>query len=104
MNTDRSQELNQKFRELIGSNNVYFQPPESFKMQYPCIRFKRSNPSSDQADNGIYRHRRGYDVIIIDPRPDSPWVDILLENFRYIQHLRSYTADNLNHDFFKIYY
>ena len=104
MNTDKSQELNKKLRELAGSNNVYFQPPETLKLNYPCIIFKRSTSNGNYSDNRMYRFKRSYEVVAIDPRPDSKWIDLFLENFRYIRYVRSYTSDNLNHDIFIIYY
>lgn len=33
--------LHEEFATLLGSNNVYFQPPESVKLNYPCIKYSR---------------------------------------------------------------
>ena len=32
-------ELQNKLEELLGSRHVYFQPPESVKMEYPAIKY-----------------------------------------------------------------
>lgn len=104
MNTDKAIQLVQRLKTLINSNNVYYQQPESYKMNYPCIRLTRSSPSTDSADNKRYRQMRGYDLVVIDPRPDNPWIDLLQDEFMYIQHMRHYTADNLNHDYFRLYF
>ena len=33
-------DLGNKLKEILGSNNVYFQPPDNLKMVYPCIRYR----------------------------------------------------------------
>ena len=35
--------LQDKLEEVLGSKQVYFQPPESLKLKYPCIVYSRSN-------------------------------------------------------------
>ena len=32
-------DLQKIFEDILGSKNVYFQPPESLKMKYPAIRY-----------------------------------------------------------------
>ncbi len=56
---------------LLGSSNVYFQPPPTVKMQYPCIIYKRDRINADFADNKPYKHKRRYQVTVIDLDPDS---------------------------------
>ena len=48
------QELQTKLVELLGNNHVYYQAPESLKMEYPCIRYSRSDILSNNADNAKY--------------------------------------------------
>ena len=33
-------DLGNKLKEILGSSNVYFQPPDNLKMVYPCIRYR----------------------------------------------------------------
>ena len=40
--------------ETLGSKNVYFQPPESVKMNYPAIVYSRSDIENDHANNQVY--------------------------------------------------
>ena len=35
-------ELQNKLEELLGFRHVYYQPPESVKMEYPAIRYSKS--------------------------------------------------------------
>ena len=36
-------ELQSKLEELLGSRQVYYQPPETVKMEYPAIVYSKSN-------------------------------------------------------------
>lgn len=98
---DRRLELDAKFKTL--TSNVYFQPPASVRMKYPAIRYELARINYASADNLPYLLERAYKVTVIDADPDSVIVEELSKwskcNFN-----RSYTADNLNHSVFIIYY
>ena len=83
--------------------NVYFQPPESINLSYPCMVYKRSFIKTRFADNVPYSLRNEYTITVIDKDPDTTIPDMLA-----LQPLcsfdRHYTADNLNHYVFTIYY
>lgn len=89
--------------KLLGSNYVYFQAPASVKMQYPCIIYRRSGHNIKKANDIIYNKKTSYMVTLIDPNPDSELNDKLL-NIPLCSFERHYTADNLNHDVYNIYY
>ena len=82
---------------------VYFQPPESVKLSYPAIVYSRTTIGSTFADNEVYMQSHGYQITVIDEDPDSEIVKKVsrLPTCRFDRH---FTADNLNHDVFKIYY
>ena len=42
-------DLQSKLEKLLGNKNVYYQPPESLKMEYPAIRYSRSDIDSKYA-------------------------------------------------------
>jgi hypothetical protein len=96
-------ELQEALVELLGSENVYFQPPTNVKIQYPCIVYKRSDADVAFADNQTYRRGWRYQVTVIDSNPDSEFPDKILDRFRPL-FSRHYTAGNLNHDVFQIYF
>ena len=96
-------ELQSKFEDILGSRNVYFQPPSSVRMQYPAIVYSRKNIESRFANNNIYRKLPCYEVVLIDKNPDSEFIDKILE-LPYCSFDRHYEADNLNHDVFTIFY
>lgn len=87
-----------------GNNkHVYFQPPQSTRLQYPAIVYRRSKIQNDHADDIIYRQKTRYEVTVIDENPDSEILERIF-SLRYCEHDRHYAADNLNHDVFTIYY
>ena len=94
--------LQTKFEEILGSRNVYYQPPASVKMQYPAIVYRRKDVDTRFANNVVYMQSSSYEVVLIDKNPDSEFVDKLLR-LPYCSYDRHYTADNLNHDVFTIY-
>ena len=96
-------ELHNLLVEALGSRNVYFQPPASITMKYPAIVYTRSRQHTLRANNKLYKQQTGYMVTVIDPNPDSMIPDRVLE-LPLCSHSRSYTANNLNHDVFDIYY
>lgn len=96
-------ELHSILVSILGSNNVYYQPPESVKMSYPAIVYSRNNIDNAFADNNVYKQENRYSVTVIDSNPDSSIVRgiSLLPRCRFDRH---YTSNNLNHDVFSIYY
>lgn len=97
------EKLQTLFEKLLGSRNVYFQPPESVKLKYPCITYERSNIRTVLADNQIYLKQNQYTVTVIDEDPDSEIPDKVLE-LPYCGFDRHFTTDNLNHDVFTLYF
>lgn len=96
-------ELQTKLEELFGSRNVYYQPPESVKMEYPAIRYSKSNIKSTFANDAAYSLLRRYEIIVIDGKPDNEVIDKLL-GLPYCSFDRHYKSDNLNHDVLTLYY
>lgn len=96
-------DLHRKFEIALGSKNVYFQPPESVKLKYPCIIYGLSKLSIKHADDRPYLIDRAYDGILIDCNPDNRILDALLK-FPLCEFGKPYPADNLNHYPFTIYY
>lgn len=82
---------------------VYFQPPETLRMIYPCIRYTTERIDGENADNATYYTSKGYNVIYISQDPDS----IVPEKLRMLpmcRFVRYYTSDNLHHWVYTIYY
>lgn len=89
---------------LLGiTNNVYFQPPPSLRMQYPCIVYERSGGDTKFADNNPYTFTKRYKITAITNDPDNDLVDKLARLPRCVYD-RPYIVDNLNHDVFNLYF
>ena len=96
-------ELQALLEKILGSKNVYYQPPESLKMGYPAIKYSKSKIDTRKANNSTYSKLTRYDLIVISKLPDNPAIDKLLE-LPYCSYDRSYKVDNLNHDSLTLYY
>ena len=96
-------ELHELLCEILGSEHVYFQPPESIRMQYPAIVYSRDDIENEPANNKPYIQSTVYNVIVIDADPDSEIVDRISKLPMCIFD-RYYAADNLNHDSFTLYF
>ena len=88
---------------ILKSNNVYFQPPESIKINYPAIIYSRMDVNNVHADDNIYNQKVSYKVTIVDEDPDSEIVERMAQ-FKYASFDRHYTANGLNHDQFTVVY
>lgn len=100
---DKRLELHEKLCDILGTRNVYFQPPESIKMKYPAIVYELSNIKSLYANGGVYLSGKKYKIIIIDKDPDSLLVD-KIASLPTSQFARAYRVDNLNHWVFELFY
>lgn len=83
--------------------HVYFQPPAKHLIEYPCIIYKRDYAVTLFADDKPYLHRKRYLVIVIDRTPDSLIPDKIAALPMCVFD-RHYTADQLNHDAFKLFF
>ena len=96
-------ELHNLLLAALQGPHVYFQPPASVKMQYPCIVYQRVTESVDYADNLKYRNMKLYQVTVIDRDPDSLIPD-RVSGLPFCSHERTFAAEDLNHDVFSLHY
>lgn len=96
-------ELQTLLESLLGSRNVYYQPPESTKMSYPAIVYSRYDIENNHADNNVYKQAKAYTLTVIDKNPDSEIVD-KVSKLPMCTFDRHFTSNNLNHDIFNLYF
>lgn len=101
---DRRLKLHEKLCDILGSRNVYFQPPETVKMKYPCIVYERSDGDTQFANNMPYTFALRYTVTLIGTDPDNPLIKRMATEFETCIYDRHFTSNNLNHEVFKIFY
>lgn len=96
-------DLDTVLENILGSENVYFDPPESVKMKYDAIRYARKKIDNAFANNTVYKQDDCYEVIAIYRDPDSE-LPRRISKMPMCTHDRHYVADNLHHDVFTLYY
>ena len=100
--SQRRVQLHRILESVLGSRNVYFQPPTGTKLQYPCIIYNLADANDHHADDRIYRRLYRYTVTYITKDPDDPKRDEI-DDLRYCAFDRFFTSDNLNHFVYTIY-
>ena len=96
-------ELQTLLENLLGSRNVYFQPPSTLKMKYPAIRYELDLINNIHADNAVYVQNNRYKITLIDYDPDSEYVGKLSRLAKCSMN-NAYPADGLNHWVFNLYF
>lgn len=85
-----------------SNRRVYYQPPQSINLSYPCILYDLDMIRKIHADDIGYKKDYRYSITIIDKDPDSTlheYVDAL----PYASFNRAYKADNLYHYVYTLY-
>lgn len=100
----RRLKLHEELTDILGTSNVYFDPPESIRMQYPCIIYERESGHIDYADNSTYRYTQEFQLTYVDHKVNNDILMKLLNHFQMIRYSRHFVADNLHHDVFYLYY
>lgn len=105
--SERRLELDSVLRSIVkdrcGAENVYYQPPTGLKMKYPCIVYNRDTIRNRHADDGVYSQNVGYELTVIDTKPDSSMTAAVsaLPKCAYGRH---FISDNLHHDVMTVWY
>lgn len=100
---DRRLKLQEILEKILGSDQVYFQPPDNLHMTYPAIIYSIDDISVYSADDLPYKKDKAYQIMVIYEDPDSEIVDKIAD-LPLCSYDRFYTAENLNHSVFTIYY
>lgn len=95
--------LQAKFEEILGSRNVYFQPPASVSMRYPAIVYDLKDLRTRSANNSsTYMVSTGYECKLIMKEPDTKYLQEIFK-IPCCKFDRYYKASNLHHYAFTIY-
>lgn len=88
-------------KEILGSDKVYNSPPS--RLGYPCILYQRDDIKIRSADNIKYIKHTAYTLTYMTYRSDEKVVDDIL-SLPMCSFDREYTADNIKHIVFNIYW
>lgn len=85
------------FMEECGEiPKLYFQPPESVKLEYPCMVYHLKTLTSRKANDRPYHKMIAFDITYITRSPASLVPDRMLSEPLFAFD-RYYTAENLHH-------
>ena len=94
-------ELQEVLEGVLGNRNVYFQPPQSMQMNYPCIVYEKVRINTRFADNKPYKLSNSYQVTYIDKNPDSDMPTTIAQLPQCVFE-RAYDRDNLHYYSFRL--
>lgn len=95
-------DLKKALRTILGSKEVYFQPPESQRLTYPCIIYELGDYNLIHADNGKHHISEQYNITLITKLPDETIGKAILE-LPMCSFNRPFINDGLYHYVFTIY-
>lgn len=99
----RTQELQSFLESLLGSRNVYYNPPASLRMRYPAIVYSRSKIENQFASDGVYMQSHRYELTVVTDDADAEIIQTVsrLPKCSYNRH---FVSDNLHHTVFTLYF
>lgn len=95
-------EFHEVLCSLLGTRNVYYQPPENVKMVYPAIVYELNRFDIYFAEDSIYRSNVSFKVTLITKDPVSRTVSELMR-LPYSSMSSFFRSEGLNHFVFNIY-
>lgn len=97
------EELQELLQKTIDSENVYFQPPASIQIKYPCVVYELEDLTPVFADDLTYLLHDSYQITFMTHDPDD-WRIKKLAELPMIRFSRYFAADNINHYVYIMYY
>lgn len=94
--------LYERVTKKSSEGKVYFQPPASVRLSYPCIIYKLIDMPTNNANNFPYKIEHCYELSVIDTDPNSELREQVARMFT-CRLVRVYESDNLHHYVFHIY-
>lgn len=99
----RRHKLQEVLEAVMGSRNVYYQPPATLRMNFPCIVYELGGSDSRYADDIKYSRHKFYQVTVIDRNPDTEVPD-MVEALPYSSMDTTFVKDGLNHFVFTLHF
>ena len=100
---DKRLSLQKELEKLAGAN-VYFQPPASVHLAYPCVIYNLAVGDVKRADDSVYSYTNRFELMFIYRKPNVEIVEKVMRAFPMCSVSRIYIADNLYHYAFNLYY
>lgn len=97
-------QLQDELESILGSPNVYYQPPSSTSLKYPCIIYELDNTNVKAADNNKYIKVNRYHVKHLYKSLSNELKDSILDSFMMVSHNNRMKVDGLYNDDFTLFY
>lgn len=94
-NVDMRGRMHTLFKRI--TKNVYYQPPSSIRLEYPCIVYQPVSVETQSANDIGYLNTTSYQITVIDRDPESLIPYEILNSFSKGRLEQMYTTDNLHH-------
>lgn len=101
----KRQRLRAKLLAALENDNLYYDPPESVKMNYPAIVYRLHDNGVQHADGKPYIQADIYECTVIGKNDDEladcrDRIENTVDTYSYV---RSFERDNLHHHVYRIY-
>lgn len=100
---ERRRELHQTLVSILGSANVYHQPPENLALKFPAIIYERTDYDVEYANEVPYVATRQWQITVVSQEPSNAVVDELMK-LPTADFKTRYVSNRLQHDVVTIYY
>ena len=96
-------EVQKLLEEVLGSKNVYFQPPPNTSIKYPCFVFKFNKFHRRNADNTPYILTGCWEVHHMYKSVNNDLKEKMLFIAPWVEYDRRIVADGVYNDYYTIY-
>lgn len=98
----------EKYQAMVNKiealcKNVYYQPPESVKLKYPCVIIKKNPGDTKPADNIKYIYSPSYTLTVIARDPNRTLAEQIFMAFLISRYDQNFVRDNLYHDVITVF-
>lgn len=97
-------DLHNRLVTILGSNQVYFQPPTNVQMKYPAIVYELEGDFSRRADNKRYTVYDKYTITHIYKDLKYDKREQILDAFLFVEFDRRLIADGLYQDVYTLHW
>lgn len=96
--------IQEMLKKHLGIKNLYFDPPRSIQMKFPCVVYDMENPVIQYADDRPYQFSYRWNITIIDRdgTKGEYYLRKMLE-LPYCSFDRKFVTDNLYHFIFTLH-
>ena len=73
--------LQDELEAIMGPQHVYFQPPASVHLAYPCVIYNLVVGDMKHADDSVYAYTNRYELMFIYRKPNMEIVEKVMRTY-----------------------